>query len=157
MKIECMNFGGSDCREYGAPSGKIYTFHKGVPKDITGEDAEFFLKAANGTAFKKVGMVEKVAKKIKEIIPEKKVDETAPPVLSVPDLKKPMSVPDPEKPGITHQELKELNAKQQTFIIKQIQGEDAKIPRVESEKIELILMLQKEGADIKGILEKYVR
>lgn len=55
----------------------------------------------------------------------------------------------------THDGLKALNAKQQTYLIKQVQGENARIPRYESEKIELLLKLQQDGADLLNILKGY--
>lgn len=84
------------------------------------------------------------------------------------------NVPDPEVPAedteeehpvnedgtegrnvYTFEGLKELNARSQTYMIKQIQGEDAKVPRLEKDKIELLLKLQEEGAKLFEILKGF--
>lgn len=55
----------------------------------------------------------------------------------------------------TFESLKELNSREQTYMIKKVQGEEATIPRYEKQKIELLLQLQKEGADLIEIQKGY--
>ncbi len=59
----------------------------------------------------------------------------------------------PDKEVFTYNGLKELNAKEQTYMIKQC-TKDA-VPRRESERINLLLKLQKEGSDLLEIQKGY--
>ena len=55
----------------------------------------------------------------------------------------------------TEQGLKDLNKKQQDFLIKKVQGEEATIPQYESERVDLLIKLQTEGADLLKLIKDY--
>ena len=168
-KIKCITFSGGDCRTYTTPKGNAYEFYKGVSTIVKDpSDALHFLRAGN--SFEAEGLKKKIMdlleKAVKTIVKKKEVDEENPPketgVLepNAEELEDKDTAPidqDTEKVDeiFTKEGIKDLNKKQQDYLIKQIKGKDAKIPRYEKDRIKLLLKLQKEGNDIQGLLNKY--
>lgn len=64
-------------------------------------------------------------------------------------------VPEEPKNDYTPQGLKDLNKKQQVFLIKKVSGEEAGIPDYESERIKLLIKLQEEGANLLELIKEY--
>ena len=86
-----------------------------------------------------------------ELAPGETVDDPA-----VADGEAPVNEDGTEGKNVfTREGLKGLNAKEQTYLIKQAQGPDATIPRYEKQKIELLLKLQDDGADLLEIQKGY--
>lgn len=184
IKCKTLN-AGCDARSYKGPSGKPYDFSLGHYTEVADpEDALSFLNAGEGKYFEAEKPFEEATKAlkaaVKKLLKQKEVDEENPPEetgalepneedLEAVDGDAPV---DAEEPGedkepeedpeevvteesFTHDGLKGLNAKQQTYLIKQVQGDDASIPRYEKQRIELLLKLQEEGAKLVEILKGY--
>lgn len=165
-RIKCLNFNSSDRREYQTTKGTTYEFYKDIYTNIEDpEDALFFLRSANGNAFIAETMTDKILKSLQHAAEAlhltPKIDESNPPketgILEpdTNDLKavddQMMVVPEP----YDYDKIKKLSKDQQTFIIKKIEGDKANIPKLEHDRINLILKHQEKGAEIATLLLSY--
>lgn len=141
-KIQCMTLTPAlSANRYRGISGKQYTFQIGVGTEIKDkEDAEYFLKAGKGMLFKNVGTVAKVVDKVKdkaeEIITGKKKE-----IPKMIEIDKGKFKPNYEY-SWDEKELKALNADEQKSLIKDLAGGGTTIPKLEKDKINLILKLK---------------
>jgi len=167
--------GSSDSRTYQGPSGKKYDFYGGIYTGVKDpKDALQFLNAGNGTCFASEEPFEKIRnvleKAVKKVTKSKEVDEENPPketgvleptaeelVEAEKDIA-PVDTEAPEKKEESKEELTEaglvgLNRVQQVYLINQTTKE--KIPRYESERVKLLLKIQKEGSNLVKLLKNY--
>ena len=144
-KIECLTLTpGLSANNYRTPKGNSYLFQMGTATEISDkEDAEYFLNAGAGKLFREKGIIEDTANKIKDAVEGNK----EPQFIEV--------EPGKEKPNTkfdwNENNLKPLNAKQQESLIKDLAGGGTLIPKLEKDKIKLILKLL--GKDKKNEVE----
>jgi len=138
-RIICISLDGGLIQSniYTTPKGNEYLFQKGCPTDVRDpEDIEFFVKkAGNGKFFKRVDGVEKVKKKVKEVVKGKE-----PEVERIEDGSKD-GTPNPDKKW-TEKELYDLNKVDQIKLIQRLGGSNSRIPRYEKDRVKMILKLQ---------------
>ena len=138
VKIRCMTLDGGflSSNSYKGISGERYHFHRKTGTPIPNrEDAEYFLNSG-GNVFKKVNeggkLVEDTKKALEEVAKE------------FPPTKKEEQIELEEKDEVekyTYNEIKAENKLWQVAKIRELGGEDAKIPGLESGRIKLILKL----------------
>lgn len=170
-KIKCKTLSASnDGREYTTPKGHPYTFYYGIPTEVKDpEDALHFLKAGDGKYFETTGVFKDIIKGLEDSIksffkpaePKEPEKPVAPNLIVAEGTTAPIGSGAPKeikKNILTAEGLKGLNLKQQTYLILQIQKPDKglkSVPGRESQRIELLVKLQNEGAELLEILKGY--
>ena len=118
--VRCNTFGSLDSYRYRGPSGTTYIFEKAAPTEIRKEeDLKHFLNSGDGQSFTRMDTLKETAKKV--------VDKLT---------------GESEKKKLTYDQLKAMNAKDQTALIKKMAGSYRSVPRLEEDKIKLILKIQ---------------
>jgi len=163
LTCKSLNSGGLSSVNYKNPhTGNEYTFFKsGYTDFFNAEDALHFLNCGMGKMFEAETATDKLKKALKSLVSKKKDPEAekAPEeVIPEDDDMTSEDTKDPEALGEEKKQIAQevksktdvmnLSKKEQTDLIKEIQGNNSKIPTKEADRVKLLLKLQKEGHNL---------